>query len=471
SYNPNVAGSYTFTATLGSLPTGYANTGNYTATVEIIVNKQSSSGGHSSSSSNTTITSTKVIVNGEDYNAGSTQTESVNGNMVTTVTLDTEKIVKLLDSKDAKPVVTIPVINSSDTISGVLNGQMVKSMENIEATLKIETASATYTLPASQINIDSVSQQLGTQIELKDINVQIQIAEPSADTISIVKNAEEKGKFTLVAPAVDFSISCIHDNKTVDISKFNTYVNRMIAIPEGVDPTKITTGVVVNTDGKVRHVPTKITLIDSKYYAIINSMTNSTYTVIWNPIEFSDVVNHWAKDAVNDMGSRMIVTGVGDGTYHANSNITRAEFATIMVRALGLQEGIGDNKFNDVKEKNWYCEYVETASSYGIITGYGNGNFAPNDKITREQAMVMIARAMKLTELNVDLSDAEISTLLGGYTDSANASKYAKQSIAACLKYGLISGSEKKSLTLKNSITRGEVAVIVQRLLQKSNLI
>ena len=49
------------------------------------------------------------------------------------------------------------------------------------------------------------------------------------------------------------------------------------------------------------HVATKVTVINGKYYAVINSLTNSTYSVVWNPIEFSDVSNHWAKTAINDM--------------------------------------------------------------------------------------------------------------------------------------------------------------------------
>lgn len=261
------------------------------------------------------------------------------------------------------------------------------------------------------------------------------------------------------------------NSQTVAVSVFNVYVERTIAIPEGVDPTKITTGIVVDADGTTRHVPTKVTVVNGKYYAVINSLTNSTYAVIWHPIEFADVTKHWAKDAINDMGSRMVVNGVGSDAYEPDRDITRAEFAAIVVRALGLAPGTGDSSFGDVAASDWYSGYIKTASAYGIVNGYNATTFGPNDKITREQAMAMIARAMKITGLDATLTDSEMVTLLASYTDSADASDYAKSSIAACLKTGVVNGRNSSTVAPKANITRAEVAVIVQRLLQNSNLI
>ena len=120
--------------------------------------------------------------------------------------------------------------------------------------------------------------------------------------------AEECG-FSIIVPALDFTISCEYNGAAVEVDSFYSYVERMIVIPHGVDPEKITTGVVVKPDGTTYHVPTEVVQIDGVYYAKINSLTNSTYTVVWHPIKFPDVTNHWAKDSINDMGSRMVVCG------------------------------------------------------------------------------------------------------------------------------------------------------------------
>jgi hypothetical protein len=246
----------------------------------------------------------------------------------------------------------------------------------------------------------------------------------------------------------------------------------MVAIPEGIDPNRITTGIVLNSDGTFSHVPTVISIINGKYYARINSLTNSTYSVIWSPKTFKDVEKHWAKDAVNDLGSRLVISGVGNDMFEPDGDISRAEFAAIVVRALGLMHpGTGRDSFNDVLKNDCYYDAVSIAYENGIISGYGNGRFGPADKITREQAMTIIARAMKITGLKSEIKDSEISLLLANYSDGAAASDYAKTNIAVCLKTGMITGRNSSTIAPANYLTRAEAVVIVQRLLQKSGLI
>ncbi|NHN34292.1 S-layer homology domain-containing protein [Paenibacillus agricola] len=255
------------------------------------------------------------------------------------------------------------------------------------------------------------------------------------------------------------------------MSKFDAYVERTIAIPDGVDPSKITTGVVVEPDGTVRHVPTRIVMIDGKYYAKVNSLTNSTYSIVWHPLEFNDIAQHWAKDIVNDMGSRMIVSGVGNSLFNPDQDITRAEFAAIMTRGLGLKLENGVAPFMDVKATDWYSSAVHTAYTYSLLSGFEDGTFRPMDKITREQAMAIIAKAMKITDLKAKQTSKEAGALLSSFADANNASEWAKSSIAECLQAGIVSGRNSTQLAPKASITRAEVAAIIQRLLQKSELI
>ena len=397
---------------------------------------------------------TNVIVDNNDYHIG---TEN-KGNTDTTVTVDSNKLNDGISKASEGSNVTIPV-SKNINITAQLVVKNVEDMAKKDMTLTIQTGNVSYNLATSAVDTSKITEVLGTT-DTKDIPFSVKISN---------SNAVVNGATVVIAP-VEFTITATYKGKTVWVDSFNSYVNRTIEITAD-QANKITTAVVVEPNGNLRHVPTKVTVIGGKYYAVINSLTNSTYTVIWHPVEFSDVTNHWAKEAINNMGARMVVSGDGNNTYAPDRDITRAEFAAIVVRALGLEASESASSFNDVKDSDWYCGYIETASDYGIITGYDATTFGPKDKITREQAMTMIARAMKITGLKSDLKDSEITALIAGYADGAATSDYATTSIATCLKTGVITGRSSDTIAPKYYITRAEVATIVQRLLQKSELI
>lgn len=99
------------------------------------------------------------------------------------------------------------------------------------------------------------------------------------------------------------------------------------------------------------------------------------------------------------MASRLVI--FDPEKFEPNKAITRADFAEYIVRALGLyREGSGnENKFTDVSASGDRTLTILIANEYGIITGYTDGTFKPDQKITREEAMVMYQRAMKVTKL------------------------------------------------------------------------
>jgi len=428
-------------------------------------------GGATSPSGNANEEAVIVLVNGKEENAGKATTGKRNEQTLLTIVVDQKKLDDKLAAEGQGAVVTIPVKTKSDVIIGELNGQMVKNMENKEAVLVLQTDHATYTIPAHEINIDAIFAQLGKPSNLTDIQVRIEISASQAETIKLAENAAAKGTFSLVMPPLEFNITAVYGNQTVNVTKFNAYVERTVAIPDGIDPNKITTGVVIETDGSVRHVPTQVTKNGARYFAKINSLTNSTYAVVWNPIEFSDVAKHWAKSAVNDMGSRMVIDGTGGGKFTPNRDITRAEFAAILVRGLGLKPESGATSFSDVKAADWYSGVINTAYAYGLIDGFEDGTFRPKDKITREQAMLILSKAMVLTGLTDTLSVPSAEAVLSPYGDASKVAKWAQNGVAGSVEAGIVTGRSADTLAPKANMTRAEVAAIIQRLLQKSELI
>lgn len=224
-------------------------------------------------------------------------------------------------------------------------------------------------------------------------------------------------------------------------------------------------------DGSVRHVPTQIVMINGVYYAQMKSLTNSTYATVWNPLEFKDMANHWAQDAANNMGSRMVVHGTGGGQFSPDRDITRAEFAATIVRGLGLKLESGESSFTDVQQSDWYHSAVQTAYAYRLIDGFGDGTFRPGEKITREQAMVIVARAMEITGLEIQLAGYDGGDLLSSFVDAAQVSEWAKHDVTKSLQAKMVSGRSHNEIAPSAFVTRAEVAAMIERLLKESELI
>ncbi|SEL85157.1 S-layer homology domain-containing protein [Paenibacillus sp. OK003] len=419
-------------------------------------------------------TGAQVFVNGKAENAGSLTTTEVNGRKVVTLAVDARLIAQKLQAEGNNAIVTIPVTGNSqgDQIVGELTGQTVKLMADKQAVLVLQTDVASYTLPAQQVNIEQLAQKLGVNSSnsLENIKLQIEISQPTEAVIQTAQSAAQHNGYALLGSPVDFKVTATFDGKSVSVDKFNSYVSRTIALPGNVDPNQITTGVVVDEDGTVRHIPTKITQVNGKYHAQINSLTNSVYAVIWHPHTFTDVAQHWAKTEVNDMGSRMVIEGITDTTFGPNRGVTRAEFAAILVRGLGLKPLEQVNSFKDVNGSEWYADVVTTASNYGLINGYEDGTFRPQTQITRQEAMVLIARAMTVTGMETAASAGNVQQWTD-YADAEQVASWAKEAVTSSIYAGLVSGRGKDNIAPNQSMTRAETAVIIRRLLQQSGLI
>ena len=413
---------------------------------------------------------TPILVNNRVVNIGFATTEEVDGRQATYVEVDEERLWQELETEGEQTVVTMPVTADSPIVAGVLNGRMVKQMESLSAVIEIIVPGrAVYVLPAEQIRIDELAGKLEGNPPLGEIRIRIEISEPVPETVRVVEDTISGKGLVPVVPPVQFRVVTVYGDQTVEAAEFSAYVERAIAIPAGVDPGQITTAVVVEEDGRIRHVPTKIISMNGRYYAQASSLTNSVYSLIRNEAGFEDVETHWAREAILNMGARLIVNGTGDRKFDPDRGITRAEFAAILARALGLKPAEGKGNFTDVEASAWYGSPVYTANAWQLIRGFDDGTFRPHDRITREQAMVMIARAMKITGLP-GVGEQTAEAILASFADAGDVSGRAAEGVADAVAAGIVTGRSDGTLAPQANITRAETAVIVRRLLQKSNL-
>lgn len=412
----------------------------------------------------------EIIVDGvKQDQLAKAERNTVDGRTVVTVTLDSRKVIDKM-ARDNNKLLTIPLAGNDQVVIGKLTGSLVKALESNDARIQIVTDRAAYTLPASQINIDGISAQIGTGVKLEDVTVQIQISVTSEARTAVAQAAAERNRFEMVVHPVDFEVSASYGSRTVQADAFNSYVGRMIALPEGMNTEDVTTGVVLTADGELFHVPTVVVRQNGIAYALINSLTNSTYSVIHNPQEMDDVKGHWAEDDVNDMSSRLVIRGVTATQFRPDASITRAEFAAIVTRALGIQDAKHASTFTDVGETSWYAGAVQAAVRYELLSGYPNGTFRPDQRISRQEAAVVLARAAAIANLGSELSAEEAARILSAFKDGGETADWARKSVAFIAGHALMKGRD-AALDLQADLTRAETASLLRRLLQAGTLI
>ncbi len=180
-----------------------------------------------------------------------------------------------------------------------------------------------------------------------------------------------------------------------------------------------------------------------------------------------DIYGHWGQDYIYSLIDSGIIKGYEDQTFRPNNSITRAEFCTLVIETLVKRNGIEYSEtrgtFKDVSDKDWYAKYVETAVELGIVGGVGDGYFDPNGKMNREQLAKMMSDVYCLEK---EVSFEEISSPEDSYKDfkdSKDMSDWAFKYISAAYNAGLMQGKE-NGFEPKSSTTRAEAATIIYRL-------
>jgi hypothetical protein len=172
------------------------------------------------------------------------------------------------------------------------------------------------------------------------------------------------------------------------------------------------------------------------------------------PVILTDVMGHWAEAEIKALAEKGAIAGYPDQTFRPNNNITRAEFATVLVKAFQLEAKEG-RVFADTAT-HWVKDAIATAGAYGIIKGYSGEKFGPNDNITREQMAVMVAKAANLT----------IGEQAPAFSDSAKISDWAKAAVAAAAKAEIIKGYPDESFRPQGLATRAEAVTVIVKALE-----
>lgn len=175
---------------------------------------------------------------------------------------------------------------------------------------------------------------------------------------------------------------------------------------------------------------------------------------------FKDMSSYeWANEAVVQLAAKGIISGVGDNMFAPGREITREEFAKLVSLAFDVKD-VGNSAFTDVESSRWSYSAISALASAGIIGGIGDGMFAPERFITRQDMAVIIDRALTKKAIVIELQKKE------DFSDISDVSDYAKESVAGLYQRGLVSGTGDGNYKPLNYVTRAEAAQILYNCLK-----
>jgi hypothetical protein len=180
-------------------------------------------------------------------------------------------------------------------------------------------------------------------------------------------------------------------------------------------------------------------------------------------LSFTDVkAGDWFHGAVEYAQTHGLMGGVGDNQFAPNTNLTRGMLVTILQRYAGAgSPAESGSTFTDVPAGRWYAGSVAWASANGIVNGYGDGLFGPDDDVTREQFAAILQNFARWLSLDVSKS-ADIS----GYEDAGKVSGWALSSVQWAYAEGLITGRAAATLAPDGTATRAEAAAMLMRFIE-----
>ncbi|WKV08348.1 alpha amylase N-terminal ig-like domain-containing protein [Thermoanaerobacterium sp. CMT5567-10] len=301
-------------------------------------------------------------------------------------------------------------------------------------------------------------------IELKFNNLAVLLSKDSIDmskigndvTLSVKDNGKPNvSNYVPLSNTLDISIKS--DNGNVALVK---PVEVTINILKANDPRKVAVYYYNEETNKWEYVGGKV---DEDANTITFSATHfSQYAALEYDKTFDDIKNSWAKDDIEVLASRHIIDGMTESKYVPNKTVTRAEFASMILKLLNMKEEPYSGEFSDVKSGDWYANAIEAAYKARIIEGDGK-NMRPNDSITREE---MTAIAMRAYEILTSYKEENIGNT--AFNDDKDISDWAKNVVANAVKVGIVNGEPNNLFAPKGNATRAEAAAIIYGLLGKS---
>ncbi|WP_171685135.1 S-layer homology domain-containing protein [Paenibacillus planticolens] len=354
---------------------------------------------------------------------------------------DKEKIIVQLDKGQTKADVSLSQV--SGTTLQIKNGQVA--------------------ITIGKSIIDSILGQAGS---VDGASIQVQMVPVTDSNAATTPAIDHSAKVKIAGQVYELSITLKKaDSSEVKLTKFAEGLELSLPVESDVKNKNLLGIYYLNeTTNQWEYIGGKF---DKETNTINVKLSHlSKYAVLQYNKEYTDVpADHWAYDVLQTLSAKHLVSGVTDSEFNPNGLTTRAEFTSLLVRALGLQSQGKNSSFTDVTANDWYAGDVAAANAAGLITGVTDSTFAPNIHLTREQMAILLVRAYEYKNgKSTNASNAQ-----NNYVDAANVSVWAREAVNKASAIKLLQGRSGGQFDPQSETLRVEAAQVIMNLLETDN--
>ncbi|MFC4597124.1 S-layer homology domain-containing protein [Cohnella hongkongensis] len=361
------------------------------------------------------------------------QSKNEDGVNVTTATLDAKKLrdaFRLLQNRSTDVSSDSPVILELNNDGGsvrvdVPSSALAEAMTELpDASITVRTDYGSYNVPVKVLGLTALAEKLGASLE--EMTLSIRMNRVAGRTAELLSEQAEREGLKLLAPALDYGIAVQANGRSIELTDFGgAYLERTMILQGTWDPSTTTAFLFDPNAAAFRFVPSLLLSSGGNTEVVIKRNGNSLYVVASGSKAFADVRGHRAESDIELLASKRIINGVKPDEFSPDRPITRAEFAAMLVRSLGLNSPDAAAPYRDVADEDWFADAIARAADAGIVNGYPGGSFKPNERISREQMDAILSRALYYVSGSLDGEDAA-----GNSDTAADSAAYASRAEA-----------------------------------------
>jgi len=416
-----------------------------------------------------------ITLAGQSVSFVSLSTRTDNGKSTRVVGLNSTSAINAIGTSSRNSQFAVKTTSAMSGVNINMQGHVFKAFSDKAAYISIKCGGVSYLIPTESINVNTAISKLGAPAGVaQNVDVTVSVVPSGSGVISALNANAGSLNYSVLTTPMEVKIAFRYNSNTYEEVKFPNYMVFDYALTSNQLMSPYITAVRVESNGKVNHIPSYFSNLSSSNTLTAKTPVLGNFAIISCERSFNDTPA-WAKPAVDSLASRLILNGMTGNTLSPSAYVSRAEFSTVVSKTIGIihtQNTV--SKFFDVAATDSYFDAVICATDYDIIRGYPNSMFKPDDKITRQEAMAILARTLRFisgTTAASSIPESQADAVLSKFRDAGKIASWAKIDMAECVSRDVIRGDNNGNVNPNANVTRAELIQMMYNILTTNQLI